>query len=104
MRTDCGAFIVNRAGVCLVMFRSWPRRRHSTLRLLVLLVLVLPGALPAAPASEDFTGDAWWEGETEPDAALRLLKAHGSGLCRPKVPVDADEAVFPGPAPLAEYL
>ena len=46
----------------------------------------------------------WWEGETDPDAALRLLKAHGYGLCRPNVPVDADEATFLGLAPLAEYL
>ena len=46
----------------------------------------------------------WWEGETDPAAALQLLKGHGYGLCRANVPVDADEASFPGLAPSAEYL
>jgi hypothetical protein len=54
-------------------------------------------AHPWAPVS-------WWEGGNDPEAAVRLLKAHGYGLCQPNVPIDQDRAAIAGPAPLAVYL
>ncbi|MDQ1567743.1 MAG: hypothetical protein QOF96_2623 [Actinomycetota bacterium] len=51
-----------------------------------------------------WTSVSWWEGETDPEAAVRLLKGHGYGLCQPNVPIDQDGATIAGPAPLAVYL
>lgn len=48
----------------------------------------------------------WWPGESDPTAALRLLKGNGYGLHRPS-PVRIEESVagpFPGMPEPAEYL
>jgi hypothetical protein len=46
-----------------------------------------------------------WTGESDPDEAMRLLKADGYGLCPPHVPIDQQEAgPFPGMPGPAEYL